>query len=88
MAKTTTALGVPSQAQIVWCHAGLPGTDTARPDLNEGKVRGGSSLNSSRIPNGESATGTRTGKLGSGTVAVETHNAGDGFTTLSSEYTI
>mmetsp|Transcript_10936 Transcript_10936/g.22789 ORF Transcript_10936/g.22789 Transcript_10936/m.22789 type:complete len:411 (-) Transcript_10936:216-1448(-) len=79
MTKTLTVADLTSPSPIVWCHAGLPGTDTGRPDLNEGKVRGGSSLSW----HGESATGTRTGKLGSGTVAVETHNAGDGFTTLS-----
>eukprot|EP00959_Pyramimonas_sp_CCMP1952_P027271 573349-Pyramimonas_sp.AAC.1 len=72
---------MPSTNPIVWCHAGQPGTETARPDLNEGKVRGGSSL----FHAGEVAvaSGTRSGKLGAGAVAVETHNAGDGFTTVS-----
>ena len=51
-----------------------------RNDLSEVKVRGGQIQQHLRRT--ESSPGMRSGKLGAGSVAVETHNIGDGVTTL------
>mmetsp|Transcript_31021 Transcript_31021/g.99044 ORF Transcript_31021/g.99044 Transcript_31021/m.99044 type:complete len:258 (+) Transcript_31021:178-951(+) len=66
---------------FVWCHSKPPGTDGARPDLSEGTVKGG--LYAQRLNHLAIEPGTRTGKLGSGSTAVETHNPGDGYTTVA-----
>ncbi|KAK3256918.1 hypothetical protein CYMTET_33972 [Cymbomonas tetramitiformis] len=72
-----------SANDFVWCAAGPPGTETGRKDANEGSVRGGKLLARLLSANPASDDGVRTGKLGQGCLAVETVNAGDGYTSLS-----